>query len=418
MKFGPMVVLVAGIYTGAFCQSVWTTQYYSSTKYVTSVYFSSKNVGWSVGSGGLILKSENGGNTWVAESSGTIHNLASVQFLDTNTGWAVGDSGTILNTLNGGLTWASQNSGVSGPPNNKNFDVSLQSVHFVDKNHGWASGNYDVVLNTDNGGITWNEQISVANGPVGWPSVFFVDTNFGWVVGSDNSSGIVKRTNNGGITWSVDTIQPIPILYSTYFVSDSIGWAVGTPVNRTNPGILKSMDGGVTWNYQTGVNQSSLWHSVYFSDINHGWIVGDSGAFLTTSNGGNTWSYVNIGTTLDLQSVDFVDTSIGWVTGCSNVGCSILSSQSFSSSLKPISPLQNVLFLHLSPSFLSFTLPNNFSNPSSTATIYTVSGNKLLESPIFKSNFSMPIGNLGMGKYFLEVRSTRDKIVEPFEIDR
>jgi len=86
--------------------------------------------------------------------------------------------------------------------------------------------------------------------------------------------------------------------------------------------------------------------------------------------------------------------------------------------IQPLSPLQSSFSLHQSPSFLSFTLPTNFSNYSSTAAIYNLSGNRLIESPISKSNFSIPISNLLDGKYFLKIEDSKNQIVNPFEIDR
>jgi photosystem II stability/assembly factor-like uncharacterized protein len=39
--------------------------------------------------------------------------LSSVYFTDSNTGWAVGDAGTILRTTDGGNRWISQSSGAT-----------------------------------------------------------------------------------------------------------------------------------------------------------------------------------------------------------------------------------------------------------------------------------------------------------------
>jgi hypothetical protein len=42
---------------------------------------------------------------WNYQTSGTIETLTSVHFTDNNTGWVVGDNGTILKTTNGGVTF-------------------------------------------------------------------------------------------------------------------------------------------------------------------------------------------------------------------------------------------------------------------------------------------------------------------------
>jgi photosystem II stability/assembly factor-like uncharacterized protein len=49
-----------------------------------------------VGNGGIMLKTTNGGNNWIRQSSGTGNWLYSVHFIDPLHGWVVGDFGTIL----------------------------------------------------------------------------------------------------------------------------------------------------------------------------------------------------------------------------------------------------------------------------------------------------------------------------------
>ena len=72
------------------------------------VSFTDVNTGTAVGDFGTILRTTNGGATWVSQSSGTEHVLTGVSFTDANSGTVVGGSGTILHTSNGGANWASQ----------------------------------------------------------------------------------------------------------------------------------------------------------------------------------------------------------------------------------------------------------------------------------------------------------------------
>ena len=51
----------------------------------------------------------------------------------------------------------------------------------------------------------------------------------------------------------------------------------------------------------------------------NGWVVGDSGIIIHTSDGGNTWEYQESGTIEDLLSVCFVNTYNGWICGDSGV---------------------------------------------------------------------------------------------------
>ncbi|MDH4158613.1 MAG: glycosyl hydrolase, partial [candidate division Zixibacteria bacterium] len=60
------------------------------------------NRGTVVGIGGTILRTTDGGDTWVNQASGTDNWLETVCFTDRNTGTAVGIGGTILRATTGG----------------------------------------------------------------------------------------------------------------------------------------------------------------------------------------------------------------------------------------------------------------------------------------------------------------------------
>jgi photosystem II stability/assembly factor-like uncharacterized protein len=64
----------------------------------------SERVVYVCGSGGMILRSANGGENWIDQKQQTSRNLNAIFFFDENNGFVVGDSGLILHTTNGGLT--------------------------------------------------------------------------------------------------------------------------------------------------------------------------------------------------------------------------------------------------------------------------------------------------------------------------
>ena len=62
------------------------------------------------------------------------------------------------------------------------------------------------------------------------------------------------------------------------------GWAVGRKVGGDGL-ILYTCNGGNTWEEQTtGLHR--YFTSVYFTDPNNGWVVGETGTILNTNNGG------------------------------------------------------------------------------------------------------------------------------------
>ncbi len=68
------------------------------------------------------------------------------------------------------------------------------------------------------------------------------------------------------------------------------------------------------WYPQNSGTTSSL-NSVHFENANNGWVVGDSGIILHTTNGGQEWLKQNSGTILPLNSVYFNDANKGWAVG-------------------------------------------------------------------------------------------------------
>jgi len=83
------------------------------------------------------------------------------------------------------------------------------------------------------------------------------------------------------------TQSPLPTghaLKSVKFINDDIGWLVGN-----NGVIIKTTDSGESWIIQRNNNRSALW-SVSFIDVNNGLVVGFDwqnyrGLILKTTNG-------------------------------------------------------------------------------------------------------------------------------------
>lgn len=67
---------------------------------------------WLVGTpGSVVVHSHDGGRTWTTSRTGQMLPLASVAFVDSTRGWAVGAAGTIVHTSDGGASWQAQRGG-------------------------------------------------------------------------------------------------------------------------------------------------------------------------------------------------------------------------------------------------------------------------------------------------------------------
>jgi photosystem II stability/assembly factor-like uncharacterized protein len=270
-----------------------------------SVYFIDENTGWSVGDGGIILKTMDGGENWELQTSGTEEDLYCVFFVDSAIGWVAGTHGAILKSTDGGINWTSQNSGT----------IYIQfSIFFVDQSTGWACGNGGTLLNTTDGGENWEPQNISFDGTIS--CLDFVDSLYGWAATSQSGAPetTILKTTNGGNNWELITIPmliPLPV-FSVDFIDRNTGWVVGLYEI-----IYKSTDGGNNWFEQLfGLSSTPEgFLSVSFADNDNGWSVGYEGIIAFTSDGGNLWSSQASGTTVNLWDVYFVNDSLGWAVG-------------------------------------------------------------------------------------------------------
>jgi photosystem II stability/assembly factor-like uncharacterized protein len=82
---------------------------------------------------------------------------------------------------------------------------------------------------------------------------------------------------------------------------------------------LFSVNGAIAqWVQQNSGTTRNL-NSVYFTDSNTGYIVGDHGIILKTTDGGTNWMAQSSGTIHDLRSVYFTDAGTGYAVGMFNV---------------------------------------------------------------------------------------------------
>jgi photosystem II stability/assembly factor-like uncharacterized protein len=82
-------------------------------------------------------------------------------------------------------------------------------------------------------------------------------------------------------------------------------------------GLMVTTDAGTTWANRDIGAQGHL-RNIEFSDVNHGFAVGDEGLLVATADGGKTWEVRKTGTTENLTAIQFVGQS-GWVTGYDGV---------------------------------------------------------------------------------------------------
>lgn len=178
---------------------------------LNSVFFTDEMTGYAVGE--YLLKTKNGGSDWIVLNSGNpVTMLYSVFFTGPMKGFAVGEAGTILMTDDGGESWVMQASGTN---------ASLRSVSFPEPGTGFVAGTGGTILRTTNGGSEWNILNSGITSDL--KSVYFRDVKTGYVVGSE---GIILKTTDGGNTWVTEN-SGIRSGLCSVFTANEAGIAVG-----------------------------------------------------------------------------------------------------------------------------------------------------------------------------------------------
>jgi photosystem II stability/assembly factor-like uncharacterized protein len=83
----------------------WELQNTGSGNALEGIFFPTDLIGYSVGFNGTgaILRSDDGGVSWIPQGNAGMWPLNDVFFVGPNHGWAVGDNGTVLHTTTGGL---------------------------------------------------------------------------------------------------------------------------------------------------------------------------------------------------------------------------------------------------------------------------------------------------------------------------
>lgn len=162
------------------------------------------------------------------------------------------------------------------------------------------------------------------------PSVSINDIYFlsdgvnGWAVGYTSSSGLIIsaifKTTNSGNNWTLVpfTYSQVYSLRSIFFTDVNTGWICGS-----NGSIFKTTNSGENWIMQSS-NTGRLLARIFFINNNTGfaaggWGDGSSYLFLKTTNGGNNWQDLSFGSdAYSVESLFFIDENTGWIGGRDN----------------------------------------------------------------------------------------------------
>lgn len=291
----------------------------------------SSTVAFAAGANGTIIKTTDGGETWVKLTTGTTTaDFRGIAFWNANTGVAVTYNRAVYKTTNGGTTWSVANadmttdtgfgsiglSGVTAIPGSTDgallFGGTTPGDGFYRSEQVWRS--------EYNGGVFWGIKPVLApkthltddgvgglylEGEGEMLAVDFVDSTHGWAVGDDmftnEDTSTVHATSDGGYTWSRQ-IFSVPLrLTGVSFANTSVGVVVSSAGR-----IFRTANGGTAWTEASTVPAPLVaLTGVGMIDASNGWAVGAGGTLLRTVNGGDVWSAGTSPVALDLAAVAF-----------------------------------------------------------------------------------------------------------------
>jgi len=197
-----------------------------------------------VGANGTILKTTDGGETWVQKESGTTAILNKIQFPTPDIGYITAGGDSLLKTTDGGETWNVIDT-ESG--------FSLSGLSCVSENVIFVSTNNNAILKTEDGGENW--EIVEVTLPF-LSQILFINSDAGFLW--EQYSFDLFKTENGGEMWGeINGASPV------HFLNQEVGFYY-------NYGLYKTIDGGNNflnlgfgeWGYLTDIfapSENNVW---------------------------------------------------------------------------------------------------------------------------------------------------------------
>ncbi len=291
------------------------------------IFFVNDSTGWLVNNTGKIYRTGDMGNSWNMQCNQPGTYFRCIGFAGPLNGWAgnlgaqswggATDTNCLYETHNGGMSWSPVTT-ISGTK-----PMGICGLNVLDAQHIFATGRIEgpvCFAKTTDSGLTWQSQdMSAYCGDLVDVKFFSPDTGF--IVGGTNadffqSHGIILKTVDGGSTWQTQyvTTDSNTWCWKQSWPSHQTGYvSLQTGNNQVN--FIKTTDGGTTWSEFPLTSQNYFCQGIGFVNDTTGWIGGDfnNPVSFQTTDGGLSWTTVTWGARLN--RFRFTSDSTGYACG-------------------------------------------------------------------------------------------------------
>jgi photosystem II stability/assembly factor-like uncharacterized protein len=303
-----------------FPQGTWEKLEVPTSVFLKSVCFVDSLYGWAVGDSGIIIHTQDGGDSWTLQDGGTDNEVYEVFFIDRDHGWAATYSfaslpyGTdLLKTTNGGEDWILYPFGED--------NIFITSIFYFDTLTGWMGGRPHALVKTTDGGMTWNHAAVDTSILAFFPvlNITFLNQKIGYASGGIiDIAGVVWQTYNGGENWSaIDPIYaPADEVYGIHiFDSLNVITSGGDPDFGYGVATLRTYDAGQSWTYtEHGVAGNAF--DLEFRNETEAWCpLGPQRKFVYSLDAGNTWEPMTTTDSTAIFDIVFPDSLHGFAVG-------------------------------------------------------------------------------------------------------
>ncbi|MCH2021570.1 MAG: YCF48-related protein [Saprospiraceae bacterium] len=388
------IILFLSLLISSVTFGQWVSLTSGTNNNLYDIDFPTSNIGFVAGANGMILKTTDAGQIWVAMNTGTNTDFYGIVFLDADTGFVVGDAG-LFKTINGGTSWTTV-----AIPTSQN----LRDITFVNNQVGFCTGGNGTIIKTIDGGDTWAVKTTTATRTIS--SIQFPSANIGYAVQTGYNWEFLK-TNDGGDNWTKTSIGPISNLSSleaVHFTDTSKGFVGGWYLSA----FVTTQDGGNTWsNVSTSISPQV--YDIYFPSPAEGYMVGWYGEIYHSIDSGTTWTAQQSGYTNSLRSIYSTDSSIIYIVG--EQGLILKSSSITNISPKKYQEKQVKLFPNPCHDLLIVELTTPI-DATVCLSIYNALGEELLVHPVSKTNkIEVDLSLFAKGIYTYSL-NTKEKLIK------